>query len=92
MSGIWVIVVFLIECKDCAARLRNNQHIPSFECKCVAMMSNRPNQKPDIFMALVLFVLVGVSATIAYQVSIYYDQFQLTLARQAPSQPPATGG
>ena len=56
------------------------------------MMFNRPNQKPDIFMALVLFVLVGVSATIAYQVSIYYDQFQLTLARQAPSQPPATGG
>lgn len=60
------------------------------------MISRRPPHKLDIFVVLIFFVAVGVSASIAYQVDLYYNQGGLAVAEQPQPQqqplPPDTGG
>jgi hypothetical protein len=43
-------------------------------------------------MILFLVVAIGVSATIAYQVNLYYDSAGLSTARSAQNVPPLVGG
>ena len=56
------------------------------------MISRRPSRKPDFFVVMLLAVAVGLSATIAYQVNLYYDNGELSLTRQAQNLPSTVGG
>jgi len=56
------------------------------------MISRRPSRKPDLFAVLMLAVALGVSATVAYQVNVYHNGDDLSLARHAQSLNPASGG
>jgi hypothetical protein len=57
-----------------------------------AMISRRPPRKPDLFVVMLLVVAFGLSATVAYQVNLYYNNNDLSLARQAQNLLPAAGG
>lgn len=50
------------------------------------MSMNSPNcrRKPDLFSALILAVALGMTATVAYQVNIYYGGDQVPIAKQTP--------
>jgi len=56
------------------------------------MISRRPPRKPDFFVILLLVVAIGLSATIAYQVNLYYNNNDLSIVRNAQNIPPALGG
>jgi hypothetical protein len=52
------------------------------------MLSSRPPRKPDLFVVLLLVVAAGMSATLAYQVNLYYNNDDLALASQTQDAPP----
>ena len=52
------------------------------------MLSSRPPRKPDIFVVLLLVVATGMSATLAYQINLYYNNSDLALASQVQATPP----
>ncbi len=52
------------------------------------MLSSRPPRKPDLFVVLLLVIATGMSATLAYQVNLYYNNSDLTLASQVQNPPP----
>lgn len=56
------------------------------------MISKRPSHKPDFFAVLLLVVAVGLTATISYQVNLYFNDSDLSVARQAQYVPPAVDG
>lgn len=47
-----------------------------------SMFRKSPRRKPDLFSALVLVVAIGLSASIAYQLSAYRDSGVLPLAER----------
>lgn len=52
-------------------------------------MKNKPSRrKPDLFSLVVTIVAIAMSATIAYQVNVYYGAQSVPIAKQAP----ASGG
>jgi hypothetical protein len=53
--------------------------------------SRRRQRKLDPLLFLMLFVIIGMSATVSYQVLIYSSAGQSTLARQGPA-PSGYGG
>jgi hypothetical protein len=56
------------------------------------MISKRPSHKPDFFVVLLLVVAVGLSATIAYQANLYFNNSDLSVARHAQNIFPSVGG
>jgi hypothetical protein len=52
------------------------------------MISKRCRRKPDLFSVLLILVALGVSATLAYQINVYYGGDQVPIAKQTV----ATGG
>ena len=56
------------------------------------MIFRRPSRKPDLFIILLLLVSVGMSVTVAYQINLYHNNSDLSLARQAQNVLPAAGG
>jgi hypothetical protein len=56
------------------------------------MIFRRPSRKPDFFVVLLLVVAVGLSATVVYQANLYFNNSDLSMARQAHNFPPAVGG
>lgn len=48
------------------------------------MSSKRYRRKPDLFSILLLVVAVGMSATLAYQINVYYGGDPVPIAKQAP--------
>jgi hypothetical protein len=55
------------------------------------MSHRRRRSKPDLFAMLLIMVLVGMSVTLAYQISVYHGQSELPMARQ-PAVPDDVGG
>ena len=51
------------------------------------MLSRRPKRKPDLFVVLLLVIATGMTATLAYQVNLYYNNSDLTLASRAANPP-----
>jgi hypothetical protein len=49
------------------------------------MIHKRSRRKSDLFPILLTVVAIGVSATIAYQISIYYGGTPVPIASQAPA-------
>jgi hypothetical protein len=46
------------------------------------MSYRRRRSKPDLFAVLLILVVVGMSVTLAYQISVYHGQAELPMARQ----------
>jgi hypothetical protein len=46
------------------------------------MSYRRRRSKPDLFNMLLILVLVGMSVTLAYQISVYHGQSEVPVARQ----------
>jgi hypothetical protein len=55
------------------------------------MISRPPSRKPDFFVILLLTVALSLSASVAYQVNVYYNNSDLALARQAQALPSVGG-
>lgn len=55
------------------------------------MNSKRCRRKPDLFSMLLIVVALGMSATLAYQINVYYGGNQIPIAKQASS-PGGFGG
>lgn len=55
------------------------------------MNSKHCRRKPDLFSALLIVVALGMTATLAYQVNVYYGGDQVPIAKQA-SAPGGFGG
>ena len=53
--------------------------------------SRRSRRKPDPFFLLLVFVALGMFATLGYQVAIYSDATENPIATQAP-RPSDVGG
>ena len=51
----------------------------------MSIQSKRYRRKPDLFSMLLLVVTLGVSVTVAYQVSLYHGASKPPIARQTPS-------
>lgn len=49
------------------------------------MTSKRCRRKPDLFSVLLLLVTLGMSATLAYQINLYYGTDQVPIAKRSPS-------
>ncbi|MBN2885182.1 MAG: hypothetical protein JXM75_00545 [Chromatiaceae bacterium] len=49
-----------------------------------SIRSKSRRRKPDLFSILLIVVALGMSVTLAYQVSLYHGFGDLPLARQAP--------
>lgn len=49
------------------------------------MIHKRNRRKSDLFPILLTVVTIGVSVTIAYQISIYYGGNTVPIASQGPS-------
>jgi hypothetical protein len=49
------------------------------------MISKRCRRKPDLFSALILVVALGMSATLAYQINVYYGGDQVPIAKRTPA-------
>jgi hypothetical protein len=56
------------------------------------MISRRPPRKPDPLVILLLVVALGLSATVAYQINVYYNSNQLAIARSVQHAAPGFGG
>lgn len=48
------------------------------------MSPKRSRRKPDLFAVLLVAVTVGMSVTLAYQVTVYYGGDAPPIARQGP--------
>jgi hypothetical protein len=46
------------------------------------MRTRRAHRKPDLFSVLLVVVTLGMSVTIAYQVNIYMNAGELSIAKQ----------
>ncbi len=55
------------------------------------MIYNRSRRKPDPFSLLLIVVALGMSATLAYQINVYYGVDAVPIAKQTPS-PGGVGG
>jgi hypothetical protein len=53
------------------------------------MTSRRYRPKADLFSLLIVFVMLGMAATLAYQVKLFYGGETLPIAKQTPA---AAGG
>jgi hypothetical protein len=49
------------------------------------MNSKRCRRKPDLFSVLIIVVALGMSATLAYQVNVFYGADQIPIAKRAPT-------
>lgn len=49
------------------------------------MTPKRCRRKPDLFSVLLIVVALGMSATLAYQVNVFYGGDQIPIAKQAPT-------
>ncbi|MCG6861582.1 MAG: hypothetical protein LJE70_09960 [Chromatiaceae bacterium] len=49
------------------------------------MNSKRCRRKLDLFSVLLILVALGMSATLAYQINVYYGADQEPIAKQAPT-------
>lgn len=49
------------------------------------MNPKRCRRKPDLFSVLVLLVALGMTATLAYQVNVYYGADQVPIADRTPT-------
>jgi hypothetical protein len=49
------------------------------------MNSKRCRRKPDLFSVLLVVVALGMSATLAYQINVFYGGDQVPIAKQTPS-------
>ncbi len=56
------------------------------------MISSRPPKKPDLFNVLMLVVALGMTATLAFQAKLYFDQDSVSVNRQAQNLQPTSGG
>ncbi len=56
------------------------------------MISSRPPRKPDLFVVMLMAVVIGMSATLAYQVNLYFNDGELSLTRHAQYLPPSIDG
>jgi len=56
------------------------------------MISRRPPRKPDLFSILLIVVTLGMSVTLAYQIDLYYNSGNLSVAEQARNTSPQFGG
>lgn len=50
-----------------------------------SMTSKRSRRKPDLFSLLLIIVVVGMAATLAYQINVYYGADAVPIARQGPT-------
>ncbi len=48
------------------------------------MTYKRNRRKPDLFALLLIVVVVGMAATLGYQINIYYGADAVPIAKQAP--------
>ncbi len=55
------------------------------------MFQERKRRKPDLFSVLLILVMVGMSVTLAYQISVYYGVDQIPIAKRAPTVSSAGG-
>lgn len=46
------------------------------------MSLKRRRQKPDLFSVVVILVVLGVTATLAYQINVYYGADPVPIAEQ----------
>ncbi len=51
------------------------------------MSIKRSRQKPDLFSALLIAVALGMSATLGYQINVYYGVSAVPIATQTPAAP-----
>ena len=49
------------------------------------MIVKRCRRKPDLFSVLLILVALGMSATLAYQINVYYGADQVPLAKKTPT-------
>lgn len=49
------------------------------------MNSKRCRRKPDLFSVLLILVALGMSATLAYQVNVFYGADQVPIAKRTPT-------
>lgn len=54
------------------------------------MTYKRSRRKPDLFSLVLIVVALGVTATVAYQINVYYGGDAVPMAKQTP--PPGAGG
>lgn len=54
----------------------------------MSINSKRRRRKPDLFSILLIAVTLGMSVTLAYQISLYHGLGDIPLARQTPSATP----
>ena len=54
------------------------------------MTYKRSRRKPDLFSVLLIVVVLGMSATVAYQINVYFGGSAVPIAKQAPQ--PGVGG
>ncbi|MBK1733282.1 hypothetical protein CKO41_16150 [Thiococcus pfennigii] len=58
---------------------------PGFDTMPTPMPLNRHRRKPDLFALLVVFVVLGMGVTLAYQINLFYGGKMVPIARQAPA-------
>jgi len=46
------------------------------------MIPKRYRRKPDLFSVLLIAVALGMSATLSYQINVYYGGFQVPIANR----------
>ncbi len=49
------------------------------------MTHKHSRRKPDLFSLLLIVVTLGMSATLAYQINVYYGGAPVPIARQGPA-------
>jgi hypothetical protein len=56
-----------------------------------SMTHKHHRREPDLFSLLLIVVALGMSATLAYQINVYYGADTVSIAKQTPS-PGGVGG
>jgi len=49
------------------------------------MFQKRKRRRPDLFSVFLILVTVGMSVTLAYQISVYYGVDQIPIAKRTPT-------
>jgi hypothetical protein len=49
------------------------------------MFKKRTRRRFDLFAVLVVVLAIGMTLTLAYQVSLYYGDLRLPMAKESPS-------